>query len=60
MKKIDTGELYTMLVCALSHNLDTCRTCKKCFNGDRIEMVRAVANYLDKPLPWKEEGDNKD
>ena len=50
-------ELYTKLVCALTHDLRVCDKCKKCGNTSieaRIQMIRELAEIFQMELPWKE------
>lgn len=50
-------ELFNRLVCALTHNLQTCHECKKCGLDTaecRLQLIEELAKLLDVEVPWKE------
>lgn len=52
-------ELYTSIVCALTHNLDVCDGCKKCGNncGEvRVKLISELAKALGYPIQLNTEG----
>lgn len=56
-----TNELYTKLICALTHNIDVCESCRRCGKGSeaRINIIKELAKEEGRDLPWKDE-ENKD
>lgn len=48
-------ELYSNLVCALTHNIDVCEHCKKCDKTGadaRIKLVEELAKETGYEVPW--------
>lgn len=35
-------EIYPQLVCAITHNIDTCDSCQKCGDAARIDLYRKL------------------
>jgi len=52
-------ELFSAIVCALTHDFKVCDDCKKCKGKDyaeiRLNLIKELAKTLDVNLPWKEE-----
>lgn len=49
--------LYTKLVCALTHNIEVCDECKQCGEDgahSRMNLIRELAGFMKKDLPWVE------
>ena len=54
---METNELYTKLICMLTHDLEICDNCKKCGNTGveaRLQTIRELAEIFQMELPWKE------
>lgn len=51
----DNSSLYGKLVCALTHNLDVCNTCKKCgptAADARMNLIKKLASAFGRRVPW--------
>ena len=58
MKLLD-NDLYSKLVCALTHDIRVCDECKKCEGSNsaeiRIKLIEELAKECGKELPFIQE-----
>jgi hypothetical protein len=54
-----TGDLYSKLVCALTHDIRVCDGCMKCEGANsaeiRIKLIEELAKECGKELPFVQE-----